>query len=295
MNDTWNADSSAHGTAPPDGPAYAGHAAPVRPPAVAALLDEVARRAPTTAALTALQTPLGAAEAAAGPLLGDRAWLREQVRLSALRWGTDDVRVAGTLWWYSSSTVLLAPPVATGFLTGTAAHPGPDGLLLREEGQGRLTVARPTRVLPGPAAQNLPGKLRTLLETCVGNLAGVTGLRPRPLWSLACDALANVALSVGRETGRTAEATEFAGRLADAVGWPLPAPRWVDVPVPDGSDGLFPVPPVPGGVERFVRRGSCCLIYEAPGESKCASCPRRGPEDRRVRLEITASRRAAGG
>jgi hypothetical protein len=36
---------------------------------------------------------------------------------------------------------------------------------------------------------------------------------------------------------------------------------------------------------RVVRRASCCLIYEAPGERKCVSCPRQHPSERRLRLE----------
>ncbi|HEY0453150.1 (2Fe-2S)-binding protein, partial [Actinophytocola sp.] len=28
----------------------------------------------------------------------------------------------------------------------------------------------------------------------------------------------------------------------------------------------------------------CCLIYQAPGEQKCVSCPRQHPDDRYRRL-----------
>lgn len=263
-------------------------------PELEELLAEVARQAP----MTALMTGLGERQqgGVGGEVLEDAGWLREQVARSARRWRTDDVRVAGTLWWYSAGTVLLAPPLATAFVTGRATPPGPAGLVLHPEGTGRLTAARPTGLRGSAGETDLAEELRHLLEVCVGTLVTVTGMRPRPLWSLAADSLANVLLRVGNETGRCAEATARADELAAAIGDPLPRPRWVDVPVPDGSDGLFPVPPPAAArLQRFVRRGSCCLIYEAEGEDKCVSCPRRSPADRALRLEIAASRLACSG
>lgn len=258
-------------------------------PEVGHLLAEAGRQAPMTALMTGLgETRPGGED---GRALADPEWLGGQLARTARRWRTDDLRVAGTLWWYSASTVLLAPPLVTAFVTGRMTHPGPAGVLLHAEETGRLTAARPALLLP-PEVEGADG-LRHLVEVCVGTLVTVTGMRPRPLWSVAADALANVLLRAGRECGRGEEATAWADGLAAAIGGPLPRPRWVDVPVPDGSDGLFPPPPPSAAtVERFVRRGSCCLIYEAEGEEKCLSCPRRSPADRAVRLEIAASRLA---
>lgn len=259
------------------------------PDEVERLLAEAARQVPTTA----LMTGLGEARPGGvdGRLLADGDWLEDQLARTARRWRTRDTRVAGTLWWYSATTALLAPPLVTGFVAGRAADPGPAGIVLYAEETGRLAAVRPTRLQTrGEAAAPA---LRHLLDVCIGTLVSVTGMRPRPLWSVAGDALANVLLRTGRESGRCGEATARADSLAAAIGDPLPRPRWCDVPVPDGGDGLFPAPPpTAASVERFVRRGSCCLIYEAEGEEKCLSCPRRSPADRAVRLEIAASRLA---
>ncbi|MGH3879545.1 MAG: (2Fe-2S)-binding protein, partial [Actinophytocola sp.] len=54
--------------------------------------------------------------------------------------------------------------------------------------------------------------------------------------------------------------------LAASAG-PLPVPRYVTV-----------------AGTRAVRRASCCLIYEAPGQQKCVSCPRQHPAERDRRL-----------
>jgi hypothetical protein len=66
-------------------------------------------------------------------------------------------------------------------------------------------------------------------------------------------------------------ATERAAPLADAIGSPLPEPRYVDV-----------------AGARFTRRASCCLMVEMPGGSLCTSCPRRLPAERLALLQQTA-------
>jgi hypothetical protein len=80
--------------------------------------------------------------------------------------------------------------------------------------------------------------------------------------------MANRLLALGRACGDVAGATALAAPLAEAVGPPLPAPRYVDV---RGA--------------RFTRRASCCLLYRIPHEPLCTSCPRRPPEQRRILLE----------
>ena len=103
-------------------------------------------------------------------------------------------------------------------------------------------------------------------------------MRPRPLWAIAADSLANQLLALGRAVGDVGAATALAGRLAAAVGPPLPAPRYVDVPRPGG------------GTARFTRRASCCLAYLVPHDVVCTSCPRRPPDERRILLEDAATR-----
>ncbi len=107
----------------------------------------------------------------------------------------------------------------------------------------------------------------------VDAVAAAGGMRPRPLWAIAADSLANRLLALGRALGEEHRVTALAAPLAAAVGPPLPAPRYVDV----------------AGV-RFTRRVSCCLLYRLPPEPLCTSCPRRPAAERAVLLEDTAAR-----
>lgn len=97
-----------------------------------------------------------------------------------------------------------------------------------------------------------------LVETCVAAVAAASGASARALWAIASDSLANRVLWAG---GGEAEA------VALAVDDRFPAPRIVEV-----------------AGQRVVRRASCCLVYESPGQQKCVSCPRQRPDDRLRRL-----------
>jgi len=78
---------------------------------------------------------------------------------------------------------------------------------------------------------------------------------------------------LGQALGDVDRATGLAPPLADAVGPPLPMPRYEDV-----------------GGRRFVRRASCCLLDRLPGMPTCTSCPRRPPRERQILLEDAATR-----
>lgn len=207
-------------------------------------------------------------------------WLEAQIDLQALRWPTVDARVRTTLWWYSVSHVFLTPTIASLFVTGRALSPRPNDLRLHVLPDGRILTARSAAVLddddPVKAAATA---LRDSLDVLIPAVARAGAIREPPLWALATDSLANRLLWVGRARGEVDRAAALAARLAELVGWPLPAPRFVDV---------ARQPPRPGHA-RFVRRASCCLIYLEPGTPKCASCPRLAPAERTALL-----RRAAG-
>jgi hypothetical protein len=97
--------------------------------------------------------------------------------------------------------------------------------------------------------------LRDMLAACIGAVSAVSGARERTLWAIATDSLANRLLWAGRT-----------GDVVD-VGPELPAPRYVSV-----------------GGRLFVRRVSCCLIYQGTDVGKCVSCPRQTPSERMARL-----------
>jgi len=96
-------------------------------------------------------------------------------------------------------------------------------------------------------------------------VARVTGAGPAALWAIVADAIGNRAIDAGDP--------EAGARLAGQVGERLPAPRFTDI-----------------AARTFVRRISCCLVYEVPGCDMCTSCPKR-PAAERERLLTELARR----
>jgi ferric iron reductase protein FhuF len=225
----------------------------------------VAARIPGAAALGLLAPP--GAEVVPATLLADPAWTSSALAARAERQGTTDRRVLATVWWYSVSSVLLAPPLA-GLVTGIPLSARLAGTSLSVL-SGGLPVAA---VSTGPGG-DLAVDLRESLAAVVAAVAEAGRMRERPLWAIATDSLANRLLALGRALDDVPGVTALAAPVAAAVGAPLPAPRYVDV----------------AGV-RFVHRASCCLLYRVPHEPMCTSCPRRPPAERQILLEDAATR-----
>jgi hypothetical protein len=200
--------------------------------------------------------------------LADARWTAEVLARRAPTQGTTDRRVLATVWWYSVSSVLLTPPLA-----GLASGRPLSGRL------ADLTVSVAPGLVPlaavasGPGSGDLAADLRGSLAAVVTAVAEAGGMRERPLWAIATDSLASRLLAVGQELGEVGRVTGLAVPLAQAVGPPLPVPRYEDV-----------------GASRFVRRASCCLVDRTPWGSTCTSCPARPPDERRALLERLAQR-----
>jgi hypothetical protein len=184
--------------------------------------------------------------------VADPAWLGAQLVLAARRFRVD-ARTAGVLWWYSGSSVLLGPP-ASSYVAGGRVALG--SMTLSVHPDGRVLDARSDALVSRAEA---PARVGALVETCVLAVASASGAAARSLWAIASDSLANRVLWAG---GGEADAVALA---ADER---FPRPRFVEV-----------------GGQRVVRRSSCCLVYESPGEQKCVSCPRQRPDDRLRRLK----------
>lgn len=184
-------------------------------------------------------------------------WVEARIREAGRMYRCDDLPVLGVLWWYSVSSVLVAPTVESLLVTGTALDPGRVTLFLTPD--GRALAARSDAVCdePGPA-------LAGVIDRCAAAIAEVTGARERALWAIAGDSLANRALWAGHPG-------ESAVALAAAIGPRLPVPRFASV-----------------AGQQVVRRNSCCLVYRATTAAKCASCPRQTPAERarRVREQL---------
>ncbi|WP_233495925.1 (2Fe-2S)-binding protein [Geodermatophilus sp. TF02-6] len=236
---------------------------------------QVAARVPGAAALGLLPPP--SARLLPATVLTDPDWTAERLAGLGVRYAVDDRavddravgdrRVLATVWWYSASSVLLTPALA-GLATGL-----PLSARLADTSLAVLAGGTPVAAVSSASGGDLAGQLRETLSTVVGAVAAAGEVRPRPLWAIAADSLANRLLAIGRALGEVPRVTALAGPLAVAVGAPLPVPRYVDV----------------AGV-RFTRRVSCCLLYRLPPEPLCTSCPRRPPAERRVLLEDTAER-----
>jgi hypothetical protein len=223
----------------------------------------VAARIPGAAGLGLVAPPSAVVVPATS--LADPAWTAAVLARRARGLRTSDRRVVATVWWYSASSVLLTPPLA-GLATRTRLS-----ARLADVSLSVLTDGLPVAAVAGGAGGELAVDLRTTLTTVVAAIAEAGRMRERPLWAIATDSIAGRLLDLGRALGDVPAVTGLAAPLAAAVGAPLPPPRYVDV-----------------GRARFVRRASCCLLYETPSGALCMSCPRRPPAERSALLEAAA-------
>ncbi|MGJ7908064.1 (2Fe-2S)-binding protein [Actinopolyspora sp. H202] len=206
-------------------------------------------------------------------LVEDPDWMSEQLRLRGRIWHTDDARVLATLWWFSTSSKLIAPSVASYVVTGEALSPRLEDLRLHWQPDSRLSGVTSVNVLPGSdPLESLAQALRRTFDRNIASVAATAGIRQRPLWAIATDALAGCLLWAGRAHGAADRATALAEPLVAAMNAPMPAPRYTGIESPARTTRLF------------TKRTSCCLLYRAPGEDKCTSCPGRPPEQRHALL-----------
>ncbi|WP_158726625.1 (2Fe-2S)-binding protein [Tomitella fengzijianii] len=235
-------------------------------------------------------------DAFSGEALRDGAWLARQVSDTRRRWRFREDRAAGTLWWYSASATLTAPGPRMLLADGTAPNPALAQLDCTLTPYGHLGSARSAGWVSGP--DEYRRALVPAFAAIIGALARASGAPEPSLWAIASDSLANQALQAGVDAGRCADACVLARRLTCP---PLVPARFVDVvphpsaphpSAPLAMDGAArvsvrpadPASPPPAGGLRIVRRSSCCLLFQAPGQGKCVSCPRRSPGERAAAL-----------
>ncbi|MEU0543074.1 (2Fe-2S)-binding protein [Nocardia sp. NPDC005978] len=198
-----------------------------------------------------------------GAELLNARWLGERIAAMGGSWGTGNTRVAGTLWWCMAASSLVAPVVGA----YAAGDPAPDSELERISCEIRPDggVERVFALGTVPADGNAGQILRHTLSRVIPVVAEVTGAGVASLWAIVADAIGNRALDLGdREAG---------ARLARDVAGRLPVPRFSDV-----------------GARTFVRRISCCLVFEVSGCEMCTSCPKRPAAQREALLTELAAR-----
>lgn len=229
-----------------------------------------------------------------GRNLTEPEWLSARITEMGRSWGTTEPRVSGTLWWCMVASALVEQ-LARAYATGTGApepvldrldcEVRPDGGIERVHilpaAEFEAEPAEPDStdvphgspaVVAGPqcaadaAALNrtCANALRETLAAVIGPVAAVSGAGVPSLWAIAADAIGNRALDAGNPDAGT--------QLASEVGGKLPVPRFVEI-----------------GGRSFVRRISCCLVFEVPGCEMCTSCPKRPAAERTALLTELAA------
>jgi hypothetical protein len=197
--------------------------------------------------------------------LTDLAWVRAQIGGAAKLYDCARQEVLGTIWWYSLSSVLVAPALESLVATGTALDPALEAITLELVADGRFAGARSSRALSGDLT-DVGSALGKALGPVITTIATATGAHAPALGAIATDSIGNRLLWAGSAAGDVDRAMGLAGPLVAATDLGMPKPRFVRV-----------------GSTPAVRRASCCLIYEA-NSPKCASCPRQTPAERDRRL-----------
>lgn len=219
--------------------------------------------------------PLDVVSPVCGRMLTDESWLAARIADLNASWRTDSMRVGATLWWCMTASALVEQVVRALAQQHPIPAPTLDRLALTLRADGSVERVGLSTAGPAGPADTAPDDemaeadiavaLRETLTTVIDRLAAVSGVRKAALWAVVTDVVASWAVDAGQPpVGR---------RLADAIGAVLPEPRFVEV-----------------GGRTFVRRASCCLVYEAPGCEKCVSCPKRRPEEREALLADYARR-----
>jgi ferric iron reductase protein FhuF len=208
-----------------------------------------------------------------GSQLADESWLAARVEQTGRQFGCAERRTSATLWWYSASVVLLGPAVHALVRSGTGLELTPSTIRFTLRFNGYLERVIPGPPLdPGPAA--LGRHLDAALAPIIGALARAGQATEQSLWAIAADSLATRVLAETSVTpGGTDQAPGLATAVAEAAPRLRPRPRYQDIQGRPGAP-----------VRRYVRRGSCCLLFRVP-DGLCISCPKQTPAERLARLQ----------
>ncbi|MFD0361222.1 (2Fe-2S)-binding protein [Nocardia sp. GCM10030253] len=197
-----------------------------------------------------------------GRTLTQPDWLAARIAEMGQSWGTTSPRIAGTLWWCMVASALVEQIARAYAHEEAAAAPVLDRIECEVRPDGGVDRVQITA--PGDDAVECGAALRETLTAVITPVAAVSGAGVPSLWAIVADAIGNRALDAGIPEAGT--------RLAAEIGDKLPAPRFVEV-----------------GGRTFVRRISCCLVFEVPGCEMCTSCPKRPATERKALLEKLAT------
>lgn len=193
-----------------------------------------------------------------GRTLTEPDWLSARIAEMGESWGTSSPRIAGTLWWCMVASALV-DQIATAYArretAPVAALDRLDCEVRPDGGVDRVHIM----AAPDDATLACATALRETLATIIGPVAAVSGAGVPALWAIVADAMGNRALDAGDPAAGS--------RLAAEIGGKLPMPRFLEI-----------------NGRTFVRRISCCLVFEVPGCEMCTSCPKRPSAEREALL-----------
>ncbi|MFI9511310.1 (2Fe-2S)-binding protein [Nocardia sp. NPDC052566] len=198
-----------------------------------------------------------------GRMLTEPDWLTARIAEMGQSWGTTSPRIGGTLWWCMVASALVQQLAAAYAREESAPGPALDRLDCEVRPDGGVDRIHVLAVDEADAAE-CGAVLRETLATVIPAVAAVSGAGVPSLWAIVADAIGNRALDAG--------SAEAGARLAAEVGGKLPVPRFVEI-----------------GGRTFVRRISCCLVFEVPGCQMCTSCPKRPAAERESLLADLAA------
>ncbi|WP_330229704.1 (2Fe-2S)-binding protein [Nocardia sp. NBC_00508] len=197
-----------------------------------------------------------------GRMLTRPEWLAARIAEMGHSWGTTSLRIAGTLWWCMVASALVEQ------IARAYAHdePAPEAALDRLDCEVRPDggIERVRMPADGGTTVGCVTAVHDTLAAVIPPVAEVSGAGVPSLWAIAADAIGNRALDAG--------SPDAGARLAAAIGGKLPAPRFIEI-----------------GGRTFVRRISCCLVFEVPGCQMCTSCPKRPAAERNALLANLAA------
>lgn len=197
-----------------------------------------------------------------GRVLTEPEWLAARIAEMGHSWGTTSPRIAGTLWWCMVASALVEQLARAYADDEDAPVPALDRLECEVRPDGGVERVRvPAHDVPSVSGATA---LRDTLGVVIPPVAEVSGAGVPALWAIAADAIGNRALDAG--------SPEAGARLAADIAGKLPVPRFVEI-----------------GGRTFVRRISCCLVFEVPGCQMCTSCPKRPAAERAALLADLAA------
>ncbi|MBF6165947.1 (2Fe-2S)-binding protein [Streptomyces gardneri] len=206
--------------------------------------------------------PPAAVTTVAGRMLTQPDWLAARIAEMGHSWGTTSPRIAGTLWWCMVASALVEQIARAYAYDEHAPEPALDRMECEVRPDGGVERVR-IPANDGPRAGSA-AVLRETLAAVITPVAEVSGAAVPALWAITTDAIGNRALDAG--------SPDAGARLAIDIGGKLPAPRFVEI-----------------GGRTFVRRISCCLVFEVPGCQMCTSCPKRPAAERTALLADLAA------